>query len=374
MNHIKALKKEKKAIIENFGQRSNMKALWQTINTAVPYFALFYIAIESLSTSIWISFAVSCVLILFLMRVFMMMHDCGHDSLYNNPHLNKIVGFFMGVLCGIPQQVWSKHHAYHHATNGNWEKYQGPLSCISVQDYEALTAKQQKAYRNNRNIWLAPVGGFMYFIFNPRFNWLKGCIQFIIHTIKSVLTGTFSFKKIVASFETRCWGTWKDFFDMTSHNIVLLSIWFFAGSYFGWAEFFLVYIFVIGTSGALGIILFTIQHNFEHSYAENSESWDYYQGALEGTSYLDLPRILHWFTADIGYHHVHHLNAKIPNYNLRKCHLEYKELFESVTRVKLQDAARSFKYILWDQSTSRMITIREYNDSLTNSNASNAQA
>lgn len=294
----------------------------------------------------------------------MMMHDCGHDSLYNNPYLNKIVGFFMGVLCGIPQQVWSKHHAYHHATNGNWEKYQGPLSCISTEDYEQHTTKQQKSYRNSRNIWLAPVGGFMYFIFNPRFNWIKGSIQFVIHSLKNLLTGTFSLTKIISTFETRCWGSWQEFFHMSGNNVVLLSIWYFAGSYFGWIEFFSVYILAIALSGALGIILFTIQHNFEHSYAADSQSWDYYQGALEGTSYLDLPRVLHWFTADIGYHHVHHLNAKIPNYNLRACHKEYKDLFSDVKRVKLKDAAHSFRYILWDKTTSRMITINEYNNGL----------
>jgi len=361
---VKALKKEKKAIIEKFGRRSNIKALWQTLNTTVPYFLLFYIAIESLSTSIWLFVASSSLLILFLMRVFMMMHDCGHDSLYNNPYLNKIVGFFMGVLCGIPQQVWSKHHAYHHATNGNWEKYQGPLSCISTEDYEQHTTKQQKSYRNSRNIWLAPVGGFMYFIFNPRFNWIKGSIQFVIHSLKNLLTGTFSLTKIISTFETRCWGSWQEFFHMSGNNVVLLSIWYFAGSYFGWIEFFSVYILAIALSGALGIILFTIQHNFEHSYAADSQSWDYYQGALEGTSYLDLPRVLHWFTADIGYHHVHHLNAKIPNYNLRACHKEYKDLFSDVKRVKLKDAAHSFRYILWDKTTSRMITINEYNNGL----------
>lgn len=369
MNKVSALKKEKKAIIENFGQRSNLKALWQTINTTVPYFLLFYIAIESLSYSIWLFIASSALLILFLMRVFMMMHDCGHDSLYNNPYLNKLVGFFMGVLCGIPQQVWSKHHAYHHATNGNWEKYQGPLSCVSTEDYEKMTPKQQKSYQKNRNIWLAPVGGFMYFIFNPRFNWLKGCVQFLVHTLKNLFKGNFSFAKIISSFETKCWSDWQEFFQMSANNIVLLTACYFAGSYFGWAPFLLTYVLVITLSGALGIILFSIQHNFEHSYASDNEQWDYYQGALEGTSYLDLPRILHWFTANIGYHHVHHLNAKIPNYNLRKCHETYQHLFEEVPRVKVTDAGHSFKYILWDKNSSKMITIDEYNNNFATANA-----
>lgn len=369
MSKVKALKKEKKAIVEKYGQRNNIKALWQTLNTAIPYFALFYIAIESFTSSPLIFLLSSIVLILFLMRVFMMMHDCGHDSLYNNPHLNRVVGFFMGVMCGIPQYVWSKHHAYHHATNGNWEKYQGPLSCISTEEYDQLSPKKQCAYRNNRNLRLAPVAGFMYFIFNPRFNWLKGSVQFIFFTLQNFLKGNFHLKSIASSFKTRCWGTWQEFFHMAGNNIVLLTSWYFAGIYFGWIEFFIVYTLVISLSGALGISLFTIQHNFEHSYASDDASWDYYKGALEGTSYLDLPRVLHWFTADIGYHHVHHLNAKIPNYNLRKCHEEYKELFSDVTRVKLKDVAHSFQYILWDKKQSKMVTIAEYEHSLVASNA-----
>lgn len=368
MNIIEQLKKDKIVILSTYGQSCNVRALWQTINTVVPYFLLFYIAIEYLAISIWISLAASCVLILFLMRVFMMMHDCGHNSLYKSCPLNKFTGFIMGVLCGIPQYVWSKHHAFHHATNGNWNKYQGPLSIISTEDYAKLSPKQQRSYKNNRNIWMAPLGGFMYFIFNPRFTWIKGSLDFAIYLVSQKLKNQSSLKEISASFTTRYWSTWKEYRHMTANNIVLLSAWYLAGSYFGWANFFIVYIAVISLSGALGIILFTIQHNFEDSYASGDEGWDYHQAALEGTSYLDLPRLLHWFTADIGYHHVHHLHTAIPNYNLVKCHKDYSDLFHSVKRVKLSEVGHTFKHILWDKASRKLVSIKQYKETLNKNN------
>ena len=149
---------------------------------------------------------------------------------------------------------------------------------------------------------------------------------------------------------------------MAGNNIVLISAIVGASWYFGVIPFFTVYILALSLAGALGIILFTIQHNFEDSYATGDEGWNYNAAAIEGTSYLDLPRVLHWFTADIGYHHVHHLSARIPNYKLRACHKEYQHLFTEVPTIKLKDVAKSFKFILWDETSGRMISVQQYND------------
>ena len=147
---------------------------------------------------------------------------------------------------------------------------------------------------------------------------------------------------------------------MTANNVVLFIVWAAAAGYFGWMEFFSVYVIVISLSGALGIILFTIQHNFEGSYATGDADWNYYAASLAGTSYLDLPKILHWFTADIGYHHVHHLSARIPNYRLVDCHTEYTHLFGEVSRIALSDVAEAFRYILWDNVNHKMVSVQEY--------------
>ena len=355
------LKKQKAELINEFAKRNNLTALWQTLNTIVPYFLLFYFAIESLSISYWLTAFICMLLILIVMRVFMMMHDCGHGCLYEKPLPNQIVGFIMGVLCGVPQYVWSKHHAYHHATNGNWSKYRGPLSVLSVDEFKNLNQKKQKSYENNRNILLAPLGGFMYFIFTPRFTWLKGSLQFCIFLLLGKLKNkSKSLKSLSQEFETGYWNTWQEYAHMAANNLVLITAWVLGAYYFGALSFFLVYTIVLSLAGALGIILFTIQHNFEDSYASDDEAWDYFSAALEGTSYLDLPKLLHWFTANIGYHHIHHLSARIPNYKLRECHEKYAALFEGVKRIRLKDTAKSFKYILWDNHAGRMISVAQF--------------
>lgn len=356
------LKTEKNALIKEYAVRSNTKAFVQTITTIVPFFVLFYAAIESLAISYWLSAGLTVLLTLFVIRVFVMLHDCGHNCLYVNPRENKIAGFIFGVLCGVPQYVWSKHHDYHHSTNGNWHKYRGPLAVLSVDQFAELTPKQKKAYANQRKIRMAPLAGFLYFIFNPRFTWIKGSLQFAAFFLPQKLT---NFSKpnsqISAEFKTNYWNTWQEYRHMSANNIVLLSAWFLAASYFGVLEFFSIYIIALSLGGAIGLVLFTVQHNFEESYATGDEDWNYFTAALDGTSYLKLPNILNWFTADIAYHHIHHLSARIPNYNLVKCHQQYKPLFERVKRISLREIPHAFNYILWDNHTQTIISVEQFN-------------
>lgn len=357
MNATEQLKQEKSQLIAKYAKRNNGFALYQILSTMVPYFALFYLAIISLEISYWLTAVSIFLLVLMIMRVFMMMHDAGHGCLFVSPKQNRIAGFIMGVMCGVPEYVWSKHHAYHHATNGNWAKYRGPLAVLSSEEFSKLSEKQQRGYQRSRNILLAPFAGFMYFIFNPRFTWMKGSIQLLISMVKKG-----PIKKAIESFETPYWADWKEYRHMAANNLVLISSIVLASWYFGVVDFFIVYVIALSLAGGLGIILFTIQHNFENSYATGDEGWDYNTAAIEGTSYLDLPRILHWFTADIGYHHIHHLSARIPNYKLRECHEEYEHLFKDVPTLRLKDVFKSFQYILWDEASGRLITVPQYHE------------
>lgn len=357
------LKAQKNGLIKEYAVRNNLKAFIQTLTTIVPYFVLFYAAIESQKISYWLSTGLTLLLTLFIIRVFVMLHDCGHNCLYVNPRENKIAGFIFGVLCGVPQYVWSKHHDYHHATNGNWNKYRGPLAVLSVDQYAELNEKGKKSYANNRKLRLAPMAGFLYFIFNPRFTWLKGSIQFALFFIKQKFA---NFSKpvaeISAEFETNYWATWQEYLHMAANNLVLLPAWVLAASYFGVVEFFTVYIVALSLAGAIGIVLFTVQHNFEESYAASDEDWDYFVAALDGTSFLQLPKFLNWFTADIAFHHIHHLSARIPNYNLVKCHEQYKHLFDRVKRISLNEIPHAFQFIIWDNHTSKIISVAQYEE------------
>lgn len=373
MNATERLKLEKSELIKKYAHRNNGFALYQILSTMIPYFVLFILAIESLSVSYWLSAALITTLILFIMRVFMMMHDAGHGCLFVTPTQNRIAGFIMGVMCGVPEYVWSKHHAYHHATNGNWNKYRGPLAVLSSEEFGQLSEKKQRSYINSRNILLAPFAGFLYFIFTPRFTWMKGSIQFAIYALKNKFSkNSQSLTESAQSFETKFWADWKEYRHMTANNIVLISLIVLGCVYYGIAPFMTVYLIALSLAGALGIILFTVQHNFEDSYATGDEGWDYNTAAIEGTSYFDLPRILHWFTADIGYHHVHHLSARIPNYKLRECHEEYEHLFKDVPTIRLRDIFKSFQYILWDEASGRLITAKQFHERYDQSELSKA--
>lgn len=354
-------------IIKKYSHKSNIKALFQNLNTLIPYFALFYLAMESLkSQSYWLTVGYTLLLAFFIVRIFMLMHDCGHKSMFKTQIFNTIGGFFTGVFVGMPQYVWSQHHNFHHATNGNWEKYRGPLNILSVNEFKKLSPSQQKKYRLGRSILLSPLGAFLYFIFNPRFNWMLGSIKFTKNIIKKkIKTPGESFKNIISAQESRFWKNGREYLHMTLNNIVLLSIWATASWYFGAATFFTIYVISLSLAGAAGLIIFTLQHNFEGSYAADTEHWNYYQGALTGTSFFTFPKIINWFGADIAYHHIHHLSAGIPNYNLARCHREYAHIFEDVKRIRLRDVVKEFKFILWDEDQQKIISINQYNQTHT---------
>lgn len=358
MTAVDEVKAATPSIVKKYSVRSNGKAFLQLLNTLPAYFLLFYVALKSLAISYWLAGACILLLSFFILRIFVLMHDFGHYSAFRTRSLNVLAGFFTGVLVGMPQYVWSRHHNFHHQTNGNWEKYRGPLSTLSISEYEQLSPRARKMYRYSRNILLAPLGAFMYFIFNPRINWLRGSLQFAFGVIvRKIKRPRDSFSDIVATQESGVWKTGAEYLHMTLNNIALLSIWFAASWYFGVVEFFTVYVVSLSLAGAAGLIIFTVQHNFEDSYASDTARCDYYRAALEGTSFLRLPAILNWFCADIVYHHIHHLSSGIPNYNLAACHREYAHLFESVKRITFGDIAKSFAYILWDEKNEKITAI-----------------
>lgn len=360
-SQLKAITPE---IIKKYSQKSNAKALFQIINTLAPYFVLFYLALSSLNAKAYgLTLGYTLLLSLFIVRIFMLMHDCGHKSLFKTQIFNVIGGFFTGVFVGMPQYVWAQHHNYHHATNGNWEKYRGPLNILSVKQFSKLNSGQQNKYELARNILLSPLGAFIYFIFNPRFNWMLGSLQFTINVIKRKMKSPGeSLQHIISHQESRFWKNAKEYLHMTLNNLVLLSLWATASWYFGTATFFTIYIISLSLAGAAGLLIFTLQHNFEGSYAADTEHWDYHQGALTGTSFFTVPAFFNWFGADIAYHHIHHLSAGIPNYSLAACHREYAALFEEVKRIRFRDVAKEFKHILWDEKGQKIISVAQYRE------------
>jgi len=365
VSSIRRIKEQKRAIIGRHTQADNVKGLTQVLTTLAFLALLWWVAALSVDVSHWLTGTAVLLISLFTLRVFALMHECGHGSLFRTQWLNRAFGFLLGVVSGMPQYVWSQHHNYHHAHNGNWEKYRGPYTTLSVDEYAAMTDGQQRRYRRKCSLAVVPIVGFIYFIFNPRFTWLKGSIGLASHIVKRKVTQpNLSMKTHAASFETRYWQSDKEYWHMFWNNVVLLSGWGLMCWAFGTVLFFTIYLISSSLAGGAGIVLFTVQHNFKHAYASDGRHWDYDSGAIEGTSFLILPRWLNWFTANIAYHHIHHLSAKIPNYCLIRCHNEYRYLFSDVTRVKLSQVHKALKYILWDTRAQRIISVAEYRQQL----------
>jgi acyl-lipid omega-6 desaturase (Delta-12 desaturase) len=361
VSKVEQLKLEKQALIRRFAQASDLVGAFQLLTVLLPLLLLWWVASASFGNNLWLTALAIVAITLFNLRVFSLMHECGHGAMFQTQALNRAAGFLFGVLSGMPQYVWAQHHAYHHRHNGNWDKYRGPLSTLSVDEYALLGKAGQLRYRRLRHIALAPLGGFAYLILNPRINWLKGTVGLVGHLLRGVGSQRgMSLSARVASFETRYWKSPREYHHMLWNNLVLLSAWVFMCMAFGVVPFFTIYLISLSFAGGGGIMLFTLQHNFEHSYAADSDSWDHDEGALSGTSFLVLPAWLNWFTASIGYHHVHHLSSAIPNYRLVACHRAYEHLFGDVPRLRLAQIPHALNCILWDRAARRIISFAEY--------------
>jgi acyl-lipid omega-6 desaturase (Delta-12 desaturase) len=348
-------------MIGRYNKSKDIKGLTQVLTTLVPFALLWWAAIRLAGVSLWLAVVPLPLLILLNVRAFGLMHECGHGSLFRSRRLNSALGFLLGVMAGMPQYVWSQHHNYHHAHNGDWDKYRGPYATLSVDEYAALTRARQRMYRFKCSVVAAPLAGFIYLIFNPRCTWLKGTARLVLHMVtRKLAQRSVSLRAHAASYRSRHWKSAREYRHMLWNNLALLSLWTLMCCACGMTRFFAIYLLSVSIAGGAGIVLFTVQHNFQHAYASDSEHWDIDAGTMGGTSYLVLPRWLNWFTVNIGYHHIHHLSASIPNYCLADCHHEYRDLFAGVPRLRLGGVLDALNCILWDRCAQRIISVAEY--------------
>jgi len=348
---VSLVREHKRALIHRYARADNLSGFVQCLNTLVPFAALWAAAVYSAQVSYWLTAAITLLIVLFLVRIFVLMHESGHGSLFRSGWLNRAAGFVLGVVAGMPKHVWSRHHAYHHSTNGNWAKYRGPFIVATTDDYAAIDARRRRNYRLYRRLWMLPLHAFVYVLFMPRYTWLKGSAGLLRHVLEG---------KKAAEFKTRYWSNPLEYRHMTWNNLVLLGAWLAMSLAVGPALFFTVYVTSVSLAMAIGIVLFTVQHNFRHSYASGDEGWDYDVAAIEGTSFLVLPGWLNWFSASIAYHHVHHLSARIPNYRLAACHDDYERLFRGVPRIRLAEIPQALEYILWDTRAQRIVSVAQF--------------
>src|SRR6204780_2262632 len=266
LTSIRCIREQKRVIVGQYTRSSDLKGLIQVLTTFGPLALLWWGAALSVGAYSWLVVPVVLLISLFTLRVFALMHECGHGSLFHTHRLNRIFGFVFGVTAGMPQYVWSQHHNFHHAHNGNWEKYRGPYTTLSVDEYAALSPGQQRLYRYKCSLAGAPLAGFVYLIFNPRFTLLKGGLAFLAHVIRGkIAQPRVPLKTLAAEFRTPYWKSGREYRHMAWNNAVLLSVWALMCWAVGAALFFKIYLISLSLAGGAGIVVFTVPPHFRAS-------------------------------------------------------------------------------------------------------------
>ena len=319
--------REWKAIVAEYQQPSTWRAMWQLVNTLVPYAALWFLMHHFLSVSWWIVVPLAMLAGAMLARVFIIFHDCGHGSFFRSRRANDITGFITGLLTFTPYHHWRWEHSLHHATTGDLDhRGVGDLWTMTVQEYLEASRWKRFAYKLARNpIVLFVIAPFYVFIIHQRFP-----------------------KRAADPRERR--SVW--FMNLALLGMALLLSW-----WFGLVPYLIIQSIIIGVVGAAGLWMFYVQHQFEDAYWEHHEDWDYTAAALQGSSFYKLPRILQWFTGNIGYHHIHHLSTRIPNYNLERCHHSHP-VFQQVKPLTIRTSLKSLAFRLWDEKLRKLVGYR----------------
>lgn len=345
-------------ILAPYMQRSDRRATSQILNTVLPYAGLWVLAAKAASISLWLLPPIVALMVLFLLRCFSLMHDCGHYSLFRAKGMNRGVGFGLGVINGIPQYTWSRDHAYHHKTNGDWQRYRGIADFLSTEEFAQLNPPAQRLYGLLRQPVMTLPGGFFYLVIQPRLTLVLGVFELIGQGWAHLKTdGVSHLGRMNSTPRSKYWQTQAEFWDVLLNNLCVVASWVLLSYVMGPGLFWSLYATVMTLAGAIFIGVFFVQHNFEGAYAHSTADWDYLRGAIEGSSYLALPPLLKWFTADISYHTIHHLSEKIPNYHLAACHRANRHLLSQVTTLGLGDLFHCSQFILWDAATNQLVPI-----------------
>jgi omega-6 fatty acid desaturase (delta-12 desaturase) len=313
-----------KVIVARYQRPALWRGIWQILNTVVPYAGLWYLMYLSLSVSYWLTVPIALLAGGFLVRVFIIFHDCGHGSFFKSRLANDVLGIITGVLCFTPYYRWRWEHAVHHSSSGDLDRRgTGDVWTLTVQEYLEASRWKRFSYRLARN----PVVLFV----------LAPLVLFLI--VERIPNGE---------------GGRREQLSVHVTNLLILCIAIGLSSVFGWKTYLIFQLALVMIAGSAGVWLFYVQHQFEGVYWERRERWDYVKAALKGSSFYKLPKILQWFSGNIGFHHIHHLSPRIPNYHLEKCH-RAEPLFQTVKAVTLFSSLKSLGFRLWDEQRGKMV-------------------
>jgi omega-6 fatty acid desaturase (delta-12 desaturase) len=315
--------------IAAYARPDRRKAIWQLVNTFVPYAALWALMVYMVQqgVSYWLTLAVAVVAAAFLVRIFIFFHDAGHGSFFASPRANTLLGYVSGVLTFTPYHDWRHAHATHHATAGNLDRRGvGDVWTMTVEEYRTATQGTRLGYRLIRNplimFTIGPAYAFLIRQRWPRANAGRSDVNSVIIT-----------------------------------NVAIAAIIVLASLTIGFKTYVLIQLPTMLIAGVLGLWLFYVQHQYEGVYWARDEEWDSTRAGLEGSSYYKLPKVLQWLTGNIGLHHIHHLRPRIPNYHLQACYDGIPAMRE-VEPLSFWQSLKSLRMNLWDEENQRLVTFR----------------
>ena len=318
-----------KAALAPYQRPSHRRSLFEILVTAIPLAGLWCLAVFAVGRGWWWGVALTVPAAAFLVRLFMIQHDCGHASFFRSPRANAWTGRIIGVLTATPYDYWRRTHAIHHATSGNLDRRTlGAVDTLTVEEYRARPWILRVAYRLYRHpLVMFGLGPVYMFVLQHRAP--VGMLR-----------------------EGRAW------LSVVGNNVGLALLILLQLALAGPAALVAVHLPIVVIAASIGIWLFYVQHQFDGAWWARNESWTLHEAALHGSSHLHLPPVLRWFTANIGAHHVHHLGSRIPFYRLQDVMDAYPDL-RGMSRVTLRSGVRAMSLGLWDESAGRLVSFRE---------------
>lgn len=319
------------ALVKKYQQPDIRKSIFQLINSFGGFLLSLTLMYFSLRIGYWLTLLLSIPSAGFLVRIFIIQHDCGHGSFFKSRKANDTFGTISSLFTFVSFKYWRKCHAIHHAHHAELEERGiGDVWTMTVDEYWEASWWKKAAYRVFRNpLFLFGIAPSINFIILERFP---------IHAEKNWRTGE----------HASVWWT----------NLAIAGWIAAVSALIGFSNALMIVLPPLIIAAGVGTWLFYVQHQFEHTYWEHSPEWDYTLAAMEGSSYYKLPKVLQWFTGNIGFHHIHHLSPRIPNYHLESCHKE-NPLFQRVVELTLKSSFKTVLLALWDEERERLVTFKE---------------
>ncbi len=317
-------------VLRGYSAPRPRRSALELLITAIPFATTWYLLWYTVSAGYWAGFVLAVPAAAFLVRLFMIQHDCSHRSFFASQRANDWVGRIIGVLTLTPYDFWRHTHNVHHATSGNLDRPRiGGVDTLTVREYQALPRLRRWRYRLYRHpIVLFGIGPALIFLLDFR---------------------------LPVGFMRAGWMPWV---STMATNAAIVALWGGLMMAVGVSTFLLVQLPVTLLAASIGVWLFYVQHQFEDTYWEHDEHWSFDESALHGSSHYVLPGVLRWFSANIGVHHLHHLCCRIPSYRLAEVLRDYPELAD-VSRITLRQSVAAVRLALWDEDKRRLVSFRE---------------